>query len=354
MTAPSLAILVATFAASAGLAWLLSRPGAPIVLLDHPNERSLHERAVPRTGGLAVLGGLAVGWTALWASGTLAEMGSAVGALVLAGAAVAAISFLDDWRGVSPALRLAVHLGAAALLLLGPGQGFGWSDGATRHGWGPGIAAGAVLLIAWGTNLYNFMDGMDGFASGMSVIGFATLGSAAALNDSTGLARACFVIAAAAAGFLLLNFPPARIFLGDLGSSMLGFLAGTLSLWGITAGVFPWWLPLMAFSAFVVDATVTVTRRLSAAERVWMPHRKHFYQRLVRLGWGHRRTVLVEYALMLFTSASALLVLVAGGRGWSVLLGGWSLAFAALGWGVGALEKLSSERAAGLEAGGRL
>jgi UDP-N-acetylmuramyl pentapeptide phosphotransferase/UDP-N-acetylglucosamine-1-phosphate transferase len=161
------------------------------------------------------------------------------------------------------------------------------------------------LFILWMINLYNFMDGMDGFAGGMAVIGFTTLAWLG--RADAGFAAVNLTIAAASAGFLAYNFPPARLFLGDTGSTALGFLAAACSLWGSAAGLFPFWAALWVFSPFIVDATVTLLRRLMRGERVWEAHRSHYYQRLVLLGWGHRRTVLAEYVLMLACAGSAML-----------------------------------------------
>ena len=161
------------------------------------------------------------------------------------------------------------------------------------------------LFVLWMINLYNFMDGMDGFAGGMAVIGFTTLAWLG--RADTEFAAVCMTIAAACAGFLVYNFPPARLFLGDTGSTALGFLAAACSLWGSQAGLFPFWAALWVFSPFIVDATVTLLRRLVRGERVWEAHRSHYYQRLVLLGWGHRRTVLAEYALMLACAGAAIL-----------------------------------------------
>jgi UDP-N-acetylmuramyl pentapeptide phosphotransferase/UDP-N-acetylglucosamine-1-phosphate transferase len=162
-----------------------------------------------------------------------------------------------------------------------------------------------VLYVVWMVNLYNFMDGMDGFAGGMALFGFAALAILGWRAGDPAFALTAACIAAAAAGFLTSNFPPARIFLGDVGSSTLGLLAAGLSLWGASAGRFPLWVAGLAFSPFIVDATWTLARRISRGERVWEAHRTHHYQRLVLAGWGHRKTVLRGYVLMAAVAACA-------------------------------------------------
>lgn len=107
----------------------------------------------------------------------------------------------------------------------------------------------------------------------------------------------------------LFNFPPARIFMGDTGSATLGLLVAGFSLWGIRVDLFPLWFPMLVFSPFIVDATVTLIRRVLRKEKVWQAHRTHYYQRLSLAGWGHRKTVVVEYGLMLATGLSAIAML---------------------------------------------
>ncbi len=95
--------------------------------------------------------------------------------------------------------------------------------------------------------------------------------------------------------------------MGDVGSAMLGLLAAAFSLWGISDGIFSWWFPVLVFSPFVVDATVTLIRRILNRERIWEAHRSHYYQQLVQSGWGHKKTVLAEYTMMICCGVSGLL-----------------------------------------------
>lgn len=284
------------FAVSCLLSWWFASARSPFQIHDRPNERSLHEHPVPRTGGMAILAGIAFGWGWLaFSHGLPATILWILTAAVL----VAGISVLDDIFDLSPIVRLAVHLIAAGVLVMG-GLGLfsGWF----------GVLI-TVLGIVWMLNLYNFMDGMDGFAGGMTVAGFAFLGVAGWWGGAQAYALYCWTVGASVLGFLLLNFPPARIFMGDAGSATLGLLAAAFSLWGIHGGLFPIWFPLLIFSPFIVDATVTLLRRAWRKEKVWLAHRTHYYQRLVQAGWGHRKTVMVEYALMLGAGSSAMLLM---------------------------------------------
>jgi UDP-GlcNAc:undecaprenyl-phosphate GlcNAc-1-phosphate transferase len=281
------------------------------VALDSPNNRSLHAAPIPRSGGIGVLAGIAAGCAASHAS-IPAMLWSPL-------ALLAAVSLLDDLHRVPVAVRLTAHLIAAGGLAY-------W----TYPDIGALAAIAAALATAWMINLYNFMDGADGLAGGMALFGFVFYGIAAWLAGSTSFAAINFSIAAAAAGFLCLNFPPARIFLGDVGAVPLGFLAAALGLAGWIDQLWTWWFPPLVFSAFIVDATITLARRALRRERVWEAHFDHYYQRLVRMGWGHRNTALMEYSVMLACGAIGLALLDAAPSVQLAALASLALLFAVL------------------------
>jgi UDP-N-acetylmuramyl pentapeptide phosphotransferase/UDP-N-acetylglucosamine-1-phosphate transferase len=179
----------------------------------------------------------------------------------------------------------------------------------------------AILAVTWMINLYNFMDGSDGLAGGMATIGFFFYGCGAWMAGDAAFAAANWILSAAAAGFLVFNFHPARIFMGDSGSVPLGYAAAAFGLYGWAEYDWPWWFPLVVFSPFIVDASVTLVRRLWQRQRVWQAHREHYYQRLVQLGWGHARTAFAEYALMALCGTAGLYALGAGGDARTVILG---------------------------------
>jgi len=172
---------------------------------------------------------------------------------------------------------------------------------------------------------------MDGFAGGMAVFGFGALGWLGWLGDDPGFALANGILVAAVGGFLLHNFPPARIFLGDLGSAILGMLAATFSLIGTQRGLFPFWVAWLAFLPFIVDATWTLLHRLVRGERIWKAHRSHHYQRRVLMGWSHRRTVLWSYLLMAACAATAVAAPDMGVRDQWLLLGAWAIVYLFIG-----------------------
>jgi len=222
---------------------------------------------------------------------------------------LAVISFWDDCAGLHPTVRLAVHGIAALGVVYGAGLVVTSVPMPALGAIALGGLAGplTVLGVMWMTNLYNFMDGMDGFAAGMTVVGFGTLGCLAAATAMFDLAVVSLLVAAAAIGFLRWNWPPARIFMGDAGSIPLGFLAGTFIVIGIARGGWDLWAGLLLFAPFVVDGCVTLLRRGLCGARAWEAHRQHYYQRLVLAGWSHRQTLLAEYILMLGSVLTAVL-----------------------------------------------
>jgi UDP-N-acetylmuramyl pentapeptide phosphotransferase/UDP-N-acetylglucosamine-1-phosphate transferase len=290
-TQPALSALAA-LAVSFACLWILLSPFGRRLMLDQPNERSLHHQPVPRSGGLAIAAGVAAGVLFADGHGFASGMGLA---LCIAGA-LAAVSLADDIYTLPTLLRLVVQLAAAgAFLAIEVGAG------------DPVFYAVLVLAIAWYANLYNFMDGSDGLAGGMAVIGFGAYAWGALQSGQGALAAASASIAGAAFAFLLVNFHPARLFMGDVGSVPLGFLAGALGVLGWRTGAWPLWFPLLVFAPFVCDATLTLLRRLLRGERVWIAHKEHYYQRLVRMGFGHRGVAWVEYVVMILCAAVALL-----------------------------------------------
>ena len=167
----------------------------------------------------------------------------------------------------------------------------------------------AVVATIWASNLYNFMDGSDGLAGGMAVIGFGCYGLVSFLADNHAFATINFTIAAAAMAFLFHNFYPARIFMGDAGAIPLGFLAAVLGVLGWVEGLWSWYFPLLVFSPFIADASMTILKRALRHEIIWQAHREHYYQRIIQSGFGHRNMALSSYALMLIVSACAVWVL---------------------------------------------
>jgi UDP-N-acetylmuramyl pentapeptide phosphotransferase/UDP-N-acetylglucosamine-1-phosphate transferase len=304
--APIAAPVLALALACAGI--LLLRARAAALPPDVPNARSLHAVPVPRGGGYAVwLGFLPValifppafphgiaGWLPPWL-------------------ALAVVSARDDAKEVSIRARLGVHAVAAL-----------WC--AMALAWVPGhamaenlaVALALALVVAWSTNLYNFMDGSDGLAATMGAFGFAAYAVVAFTED--GASAPLFALAASLVPFLAVNRPPARMFLGDVGAVPLGFLAAAFGIAGVRESLWPAWFPLLVFLPFVADASLTLAARIARRERWWEGHRVHYYQRLAQLGAGHHGTLRV-YALLIAGSTGTAVAcrLLAPRAGWLAL-----------------------------------
>lgn len=290
-------------------------------LLDQPNERSSHTQPVPRGGGAAVVAAFLTGVVALWLMQTLPT--ALMGSFVLGGGAIAAIGFLDDHRPIPARIRFLVHVAAAvlAVAVIGPIQQVQF--GAT---WVTLPYALAMLLsvlgVVWLINLYNFMDGIDGIAAGQAVVA----GTAAALIFGFGATpvHGALLLAAASLGFLLHNWSPARIFMGDVGSGFLGYALGVLLLASAQppsahAGAATWiWLLLLG--PFWIDATVTLVRRLLQGKRWYVAHRSHAYQHLARRLHSHARATSCYVIAALALSAVAAWVSALPSIGWLLVL----------------------------------
>lgn len=257
-------------------------------LVDVPNARSSHRAATPRGGGVAIVLVTTATLLVLALRGLLPMdvfLATAVGGL-----AVALVGYADDHRPLPSSVRLIVHFSAAvwAVAWLGGLPPLRFGDHLVQAGWVGNIIA--VLAIVWVLNLFNFMDGIDGFAASEAV--FILLGGAclaAGGQGNPGVATAALVLAAASAGFLLWNWPPARIFLGDVGSGYLGYVIAVLALTAARINPETIWVWLILGGAFFVDATATLLRRTLRGERAYEPHRSHAYQWLARRWQSHRR-----------------------------------------------------------------
>jgi UDP-GlcNAc:undecaprenyl-phosphate/decaprenyl-phosphate GlcNAc-1-phosphate transferase len=327
--------LTATFISASFIAILL-KVNRGRYFIDHPSTRSLHSYATPRMGGLAII----ICWLI-----TIA-IRQPLGWVLLANPvfALTLMSLRDDFVSLPVWSRLSVQCAAVLIWLTQvhtsdpiPLFQIGVSLFIVQ-GWIVWALVGIVMM--WVTNLYNFMDGADGLAGGMTATGFMAYSVASHASGATDIAFISIIVSGAAVGFLFFNFAPARVFMGDAGSIPLGFLAGALGLMGNLQNAWPWWFPPLVFSPFIVDATVTLLKRACQGKKIWIAHREHYYQRLVLMGWSHKRLALTEYVLMLGCAGSALYALqlpaqqLFAGSAISVqhaILIGWCLVYLALG-----------------------
>jgi Fuc2NAc and GlcNAc transferase len=289
MTSPILILMAATALLSALAVTRMLIPVLTRRALDHPNARSSHVRPTPRGGGIAVIGAILIGSAGLYFGGALGDTQTATVAPVAVGLVLlAAVSFLDDLKPRPAVVRLMVQLFAVAIGLMALGEG------AFAH-WLPLPADMLVtgFLWLWFLNLFNFMDGIDGLA-GVEVasvgIGLAVLAAMGLAPQGVGALG--LIVGCAGLGFLVFNWHPARIFMGDVGSVPLGYLLGFLLI--LTAATANPTAPAIGLAAalllpmvFVLDASATLVRRLVRGKRPTEAHREHVYQRAVIGGRSH-------------------------------------------------------------------
>ena len=295
-----LAVLIVSFL----ICLLVLKSGARYLPMDHPNHRSMHAYSVSRGGGVGIFTGVAVGVAAFWPLILHWSAWLVVSASLL----LAFIAFWDDQAGVSPISRLFVQVIAACCLLLSLYAPLFSFSSALSIDWKLLLAMGVVLGIVWSINLYNFMDGMDGLATTMAIIGFGCLAWFGWQAGEVAYVSLTLIVVMACVGFLPFNLHPARMFMGDVGSTLLGFWAAGASLWGIALNLYPWWVPLAIFFPFWADATATLIHRIWKREKIFHAHKSHIYQRLVRSGLGQHRTLLIEIALMMACTLFAVCV----------------------------------------------
>ena len=247
--------------------------------LDIPNQRSLHVKPIPRLGGLAVMNSIIFS-TILYCTELLFLLPFL---LVLI-----ALSFFDDLIGIKPLIRLAIHFLTALIFLFTLDLHISYI-----------FFIILLFYLVWVLNLYNFMDGSDGLAAGMSIIGFSCYAILSIILGDISFAIFNIIIIASCIGFLFFNFPPAKIFMGDTGSIPLGFLCGALGVIGWYKTLWPLWFPLVIFSPFILDSGVTLVKRVLKKESLLKAHRSHYYQRAILVGYSHKQVALFSYGLMI-------------------------------------------------------
>ncbi len=267
-------------------------------LVDIPNERSSHTVPVPRGGGLAILAVLLPGMilTGILQGNLITYAGIIVGVVVLA-----AVSWLDDSKGASVRMRLSLHLFAACIGTLAFG-----TDATLFAGALPFWLDRLLMILGWTwfTNLYNFMDGIDGITCAETVAlatGTCLLMTATGITDPF-VSMLTLLLTGACLGFLVLNWQPAKIFLGDVGSVPLGFLTGFILLSLAVKGYF---IPALILPLYyLADSGITIMKRAMRGEKVWEAHRQHFYQRAAQGGQHDKTVYLIVFANVALISLS--------------------------------------------------
>ncbi len=289
-------ILSASFLFSIMITQIVKVYATKVGIIDLPNKRSSHTIPTPRGGGISIVL-VFLSCLGYYAFG-VGDISPALVSLFISGSIVAVIGFIDDHGHIHAKWRLLIHAIAAFLVVYIVGglpelNIFGFDIDFGLFGY-----AISIVAIIWILNLFNFMDGIDGIAGVESVTStsFAGLFVFLLIPDSQFVGLQ-WLLAAASLGFLILNFPPAKIFMGDAGSGFLGFMLGAFALVTSHLDQAMLWVWLVLLGVFIVDATFTVVRRFARGEKVHEAHRSHAYQNASRLYSSHKKVTLGVLAI---------------------------------------------------------
>lgn len=252
-------------------------------MVVQPGKRQSHQQATPTGGGLGLM--ISIVATTICLELMLSLPGFWWKSVLPGVLLLTIVGWRDDRLPVSALFRLLIQLAVSFWLL-----GFGWWDLSIK---GIILFTAGILAMVWLMNVYNFMDGSNGMAGFQGVFAGLTM---AVLFQSDGeylMALVAVVVAAACAGFLPLNFPRARVFMGDVSSVPLGFIFASLAFYGVQTGSLGLALSILIMSVFLVDATLTLVSRAIRRERWYTAHAQHIYQRLIARGWSHSRVLVV-------------------------------------------------------------
>ena len=291
MSSELLIAVSAAFLASLLLTAVIRKVALARGVLDVPGSRSSHTLPTPRGGGVAIVLTVLAAIVVLNSCGAMSH--TLASALLFGGALVALVGLADDVRSVSVALRLAVQFVAISWCVWSLGRLPPVNFGIAVVDLGAAGSLAAVIFLVWFLNLYNFMDGIDGIAGveAVSVMVFAAI-LMSWQGGMQSIALLAEVVAASVLGFLVWNWPPAKIFMGDSGSGFLGFCVGAIAWMTIAEDRLSMWVWLILLGVFIVDATLTLLRRWLRGARLAQAHRSHAYQWLSRRCGSHLKVTL--------------------------------------------------------------
>ena len=298
MRSPNILIFAATLILAIVLTGLVRRYALRVNLLDVPNQRSSHYVATPRGGGLGIAVVFLGVVTGLYFCGSLPT--DVFSSLAVGGVLVAGIGFVDDHRHVPANWRFLIQIIAAtfAVTMLGGLPEIQLGNKSVDLG----IAGDAMAIIftVWLINLYNFMDGIDGIAA---IEALCIAGSVIAISsdgDGGFITPLLVIFAATVLGFLVWNWPPAKIFMGDVGSGFIGFILAMFAIISSSMGLLPVWSWLILAGVFVVDSTITLVTRVINGEEWYSAHNSHAYQKASRRLKGHKPVTLSVLMINIF------------------------------------------------------
>lgn len=288
---------------------LASRIAFRVGAIDKPNKRKVHDRIMPRLGGLAVFAGFVA------AASFLLDQGPQVAGLLLGGTIIFLLGVADDIRGISPKTKLVGQV-VAALVVVSSGIQVQFINNPFNGYFYLGVL-GIPFTIFWivaVTNAVNLIDGLDGLASGVSIIALITFAVISYQMDQLTVALLSISLAGALFGFLRYNFFPAKIFLGDSGSMFIGFMVAVLATFGLLKGVtlVAFIIPILVLGVPIFDTCFAIFRRYCEHQPIFQADKKHIHHRLLGCGLSHKQTVLVIYGISVFFSVSALLMMRSG------------------------------------------
>jgi len=301
----ALFLFVIAFAVSLLSTPWVARLAFRIGAVDQPGKRKIHHRVMPRLGGLAVFAGFAV-------AAAFLGVDSRLGGLLAGGTVILLLGILDDTRGLSPKVKLFGQTVAATIVVFSgiriefinnPFNGYFFL--------GDFSIPFTVFWIVAITNAVNLIDGLDGLASGVSTIALLTVAIIAYQIGQSTVSLLALALAGAILGFLRYNFYPAKIFLGDCGSMLLGFMVAVLAVFGLLKGVtvVAFVVPIIILGVPIFDICFAILRRFYEHKPIFQADKQHLHHRLLSFGFSHRQTVLLIYGLSLIFSASALLLI---------------------------------------------
>jgi Fuc2NAc and GlcNAc transferase len=312
---------VFSLAVSAAGVWVTIRVAHKVGVMDVPNERSSHSVPTPRMGGIAMVGAAVLSLTswALLVAGEAFFIGL-VWTVPLFALVMSGLGLWDDLSGLSPLFRFMVQVACslALLLLLSMKIPLFHFEGYTASLW-----VWVPLGVAWNVwmlNLYNFMDGIDGLAGGEAAVAASFFFLVFAHFGESGWAAANLFVAAASMGFLVHNWPPAKVFMGDAGSLFLGAFFGMQTVVAALTTPVPAVVLALPFSNFIVDTTATLIRRIWRREDWYVAHRSHYYQRMTNLGMSQARVTGLELVSVILSCLAAFLYMRSGMQGRIIII----------------------------------
>lgn len=272
--------LIFVFLFSLGMSYYLISFAKKRNILDVPNDRSSHTAPTPRGGGVTIAISI-IGY--IYLAGLIDLDGVIVlGPLGVTALLIALVAIVDDMRGLGAITRAGLYLISACLFVIMS------NDALTSDLMIWTVIIFTALAITWITNLYNFMDGADGIAAIQAIIATLPIGIYLFLSGHIAMAVLCFVIATSTLGFLVWNWAPAKIFMGDVGSCTLGFVFGCMIYTSYNQEILSPYLWFILLSSFIVDATLTLIKRILTREKWYQAHHSHSYQRYLQIGHSHR------------------------------------------------------------------